>query len=304
MTYKPPAGQCRSVSSDTGDGGGTLATDNLPNQDTVNTPDGLPSEAALTSNNPAESAVDPQVATSQPDDVPAVGPVPEDGPDVDPRNRANRENAKKSSGAKTDAGRAASSRNAAKHCLFAADITKYFRSEEESQRYQRFVDGIVNDLHPVGDFETVLARRAADIQFRLEMLRTAEFKVYSGAGIVKGTMEGYLFNHRDPISLVSLYDARFQRSFKNTMEELRSAQKARRDQELHALEQLKGIALSHIQQNATFDPAKFGFVISRDLVFNQAHFASVKKLAQFAAGNGVVEKKVVDYVAQVPPKAA
>jgi hypothetical protein len=224
--------------------------------------------------------------------------------EADPRTRANRENAKKSSGPKTDAGRAASSRNAAKHCLFAADITKYFRNEEESQRYQRFVDGIVNDLHPVGDFETVLARRAADIQFRLEMLRTAEFKVYSGAGIVKGTMEGYLFNHRDPIGLVSLYDARFQRSFKNTMAELRNAQKGRRDQELHALEQLKGIALSHIQQNATFDPAKFGFVISRDLVFNQAHFASVKKLAQFAAGNGVVEKKVVDYVAQVPPKAA
>jgi len=277
-----------------------MATDNnVLNHDPVSDsviPDGVPSETVLNNNTPADS-------TDQPNSAPSDPPVA-DPPEADARTRANRQNAKKSTGAKTIAGREASSRNAAKHCLFAADITKYFRNEEESQRYQRFVDGIVKDLKPVGDFETVLARRAADIQFRLDMLRTAEFKVYSGAGIVTGTMEGYLFNHRDPMGLVSLYDARFQRSFKNTMEELRSAQQARRDQELHALEQLKGIALSHIQQNATFDPAKFGFVISRDLVFNQAHLASAKKLAQFAAGNGVVEKKVVDYVAKVPPKAA
>jgi len=106
------------------------------------------------------------------------------------------------------------------------------------------------------------------------------------------------------MGLASLYDSRFQRSFTKTMEELRRAQQARRDKELHALEQLKDIALSHIQQNSTFDPAKFGFVISRAFVFNQAHLASAKKLASFAAGNGVVEKKVVDYVSKVPQMAA
>src|SRR5271165_2164190 len=225
-------------------------------------------------------------------------------PQVDARTQSNRENAQKSTGPRTDAGRTASSRNAVKHGLFAADVTKYFRTEEESLRYQRFIDGIVNDLAPVGDFETILARRAADIQFRLDMLRTAEFKIYGGAGLVSDTVEGLLDKSGDPVGLASLYDSRFQRSFTKTMEELRRAQQSRRDKELHALEQLKDIALSHIQQNATFDPAKFGFVISRDFVFNQAHLASVRKLASFAAGNGVVEKKVVDYVAKVPPRAA
>ena len=38
-------------------------------------------------------------------------------------------------------------------------------------------------------------------------------------------------------------------------------------------------------------------------VFNQAHLASVKKLASFAAGNAEVGKKVVDYIAKLPPKA-
>ncbi|MGA7409255.1 MAG: hypothetical protein WBW33_02155 [Bryobacteraceae bacterium] len=135
----------------------------------------------------------------------------------------------------------------------------------------RFVDGIVKDIEPVGDFENVLARRAADIQFRLEMLRTAEFKVYANAGLVKDTMEGLLDKSNDPMGLASLYDSRFQRAFSKTMEDLRRAQQSRRDKELHALEQLKGIALAHLQQDTTFDPAKFGFVISRDFVFNQAH---------------------------------
>ena len=136
------------------------------------------------------------------------------------------------------------------------------------------------------------------------MLRTAEFKVYADEALPIDTMEGYLHQSKNPMALASLYDSRFQNSFTKTMKELRLAQQARRDQELHALEQLKGIAISHIQQNATFDPAKFGFVISRDFVFNQAHLASARTMAQFSVGNGVVEKKVVDYVAKVPPKAA
>ena len=224
--------------------------------------------------------------------------------EVDAKTRSNRKNAKKSTGPRTNAGRAASSRNAVKHGLFAADITQYFRSEEESKRYQRFVDGMVKDLDPVGDFESILARRAADIQFRLEVLRTAEFKVYAGAGLVKDTVEGLLDKSGDPMGLASLYDSRFQRAFSKTMEDLRRAQQSRRDKELHALEQLKAIALAHIQENATFDPAKFGFVISRDFVFNQAHLANARKLASFCTGHDIMEKKVVDYVAKVPPKAA
>ncbi len=72
-------------------------------------------------------------------------------------------------------------------------------------------------------------------------------------------MEGLLDASGDPMHLVSLYDSRFQNSFSKTMREFRLAQQARQDKELHALEQLKGIALAHIQQNATFDPARFGF---------------------------------------------
>jgi len=262
-------------------------------------------ESARKETDPAQSEQSaPAEQMTQTQESAATNGKPDKDDDVDARTRANRANAQNSTGAKTPAGRAASAKNAAKHCLFAANLSKYFRTQEESERYQRFIDGIVKDLEPVGEFENVLARRAADLQFRLDMLRTAEFQVYAGGGIVKDTMEGWLIHSEDPMGLASLYDSRLQRGFTKTMEELRRVQQARRDKQLQAVEQLKGVALAHIQQNAMFDPAKFGFVISRDFIFNQAHLASVKKLAQFAVGNGVVEKKVVDYVAKLPPKAA
>ena len=103
-------------------------------------------------------------------------------PEVDARAAANRLNAQKSTGAKTPAGREASSKNAVKHGLFAEDLAQHL-SEEHMERYQGFVEGIVKDLHPEGDLELHLAQRIADIQFRLEMLRTAEFKIYMGAAI-------------------------------------------------------------------------------------------------------------------------
>ncbi len=93
-------------------------------------------------------------------------------PSIDARTLANRNNAQKSTGPKTEAGREISSRNATKHGLFVADLSKYL-TPDELVRYDLFTKGIVNDLHPVGDLEFILARRAADIQFRLELLRTA-----------------------------------------------------------------------------------------------------------------------------------
>ncbi len=87
----------------------------------------------------------------------------------------------------------------------------------------------------------------------------AMFNVYAGGDLLKDTMEELLERSKNVIGLASLYDSRFQRAFSKTMEDLCRAQKSRQDKELHALEQLKGIALAHMQQNAPFDPARFGF---------------------------------------------
>jgi hypothetical protein len=199
----------------------------------------------------------------------------EQRPDADPgetpdaRTLANRLNAKKSSGPTSLAGQAASSRNATTHGIFVQDLSK-FLSIEELDRYERFIKSIVDDLRPSGATELVLARRAADIQFRLEMLRTAEFHAYSRQYAPADSMPSLIARHKDPIALVSLYDSRFQRSFKSTMDELHWLQNARKTEEEHALKELKEIALQHVNEGTTFQPADFGFVISKDLVFQKA----------------------------------
>jgi hypothetical protein len=223
--------------------------------------------------------------------------------EVDARTAANRLNARKSTGAKTPDGKAASSKNAVKHGLFIEDLTQHL-SEEQLEHYQGFVEGIVKDLHPVGELELHLAHRVADIQFRFEMLRTAELKIYLGAAIPTATMEGCLVASKNPIGLASLYDQRFQRSFSKTLEEFRRAQQLRLDQEKQAVEELKAIAAAHMQQNAPFDPARFGFVISRELLFNKVRLGNAKKMAQFCTGDGIVERKVVACLSGDPKKAA
>ena len=164
------------------------------------------------------------------------------------------------SGPTSVSGRAASSKNAITHGIFVQDLSK-FLSIEELRRYERFVKGIVDDLHPSRRDRTVLARRAADIQFRLEMLRTAEFHAYSQQYTLTDTMPSLIAKHKDPIALVSLYDSRFQRSFKTTMDELHRLQKTRKENEEHALKELREIALQHLHEGTTFEPADFGFVI-------------------------------------------
>jgi hypothetical protein len=227
----------------------------------------------------------------------------DDSEEVDARTAANRLNAQNSTGPKTPDGKEASSKNAVKHGLFIEDLTQHL-SEEQLEHYQGFVEGIVKDLHPVGELELHLAHRVADIQFRFEMLRTAELKIYLGAAILTGTLEGYLLAGKNPLGLASLYDQRFQRSFSKTLEEFRRAQQLRLDQEKQAVEELKAIAAAHMQQNAPFDPARFGFVISRELLFNKVRLGNAKKMAQFCTGDGVVEKKVVASLAGEPKKAA
>src|SRR5271167_4120624 len=146
-------------------------------------------EPALTETEsvPREQSAPPEPAKQTQKPAPTNESVEKADLEVDAKTRANRENSRHSTGPRSDSGREASSKNAAKHCLFSEDLSKHFRTPEEAQRYQRFIDGIVKDLAPVGEFEAVLARRAADIQFRLDMLRTAELKIYGGEGIPTAT---------------------------------------------------------------------------------------------------------------------
>ena len=77
--------------------------------------------------------------------------------------KANRQNAQKSTGPKTDQGKAAVSQNAVKHGLFAESVIK---GENEAD-YEAFHDKMFAELNPVGAVELMLAERIINLWWRL-----------------------------------------------------------------------------------------------------------------------------------------
>ena len=78
--------------------------------------------------------------------------------------KANRQNAQKSTGPKTNEGKAAVSQNAIKHGLFAAEAVI---SGENQADYEAFHDQYLAELLPVGMAESVLAERVISLSWRL-----------------------------------------------------------------------------------------------------------------------------------------
>jgi hypothetical protein len=77
--------------------------------------------------------------------------------------KANRRNAKKSTGPKTDKGKAAVSQNAVKHGLFAESVI----TGENPAEYAAFHDNMLVELAPVGMMELMLAERVVNLWWRL-----------------------------------------------------------------------------------------------------------------------------------------
>ena len=77
---------------------------------------------------------------------------------------ANRKNAQKSIGPKTDEGKAAVSQNAVKHGLFAQSVIK----GENEAAYEAFHDKMVAEMKPVGPMEILLVERIVSLWWRLE----------------------------------------------------------------------------------------------------------------------------------------
>ena len=78
--------------------------------------------------------------------------------------KANRQNAQKSTGPKTDEGKAAVSQNAVKHGLFAESVIK---GENEAD-YEAFRDNMLAELAPIGALELMLAERVVSLAWRLK----------------------------------------------------------------------------------------------------------------------------------------
>ena len=81
--------------------------------------------------------------------------------------KANRKNAKRSTGPRTPEGKARSSLNASKHGLFARDTVL---PEENPQEFLELIAELEQELEAVGGFECRLVRHIADAEWRMRRI--------------------------------------------------------------------------------------------------------------------------------------
>ena len=91
--------------------------------------------------------------------------------------RANRRNARKSTGPRSDAGKAASSANALSHGLTAARTVVL--PEEEPEDFELLRQGVIADLAPAGALQEALAQRIALLLWRLDRVARLEAELFA-----------------------------------------------------------------------------------------------------------------------------
>ena len=122
---------------------------------------------------------------------------------TDKQRKANRQNAKKSTGPRTEEGKARSSQNGLKHGLLARDAVM---AGEDPAEYDRQLQQLEENIFPKNAIEFELVRQIADAEWRLRRLSRIEAgfvtdvctrlaradelnKVPCGAGLLAGSVD-------------------------------------------------------------------------------------------------------------------
>jgi hypothetical protein len=132
------------------------STDPLPKLETAAPVQGGPTQLIADVDadkiHPRKSASDGAGQLTKPNHVPTISQR---------KLKANRENARKSTGPKTPSGKAFSGRNAIKHGLFVSHITDFEALNENPQEYEDLLNGLREQHQPVGKGEEVEVERIA-----------------------------------------------------------------------------------------------------------------------------------------------
>jgi hypothetical protein len=119
---------------------------------------------------------------------------------------ANRQNARKSTGPKTPAGKTQSSRNSIKHGLLASDlIVSTATYSEDSAGLLDLLHNLTTLHKPVGEMEEFLVSRIATSMWRLKRAYRAERDATRSA-VYEAVQDRWLLKYRSPTHDASLKD--------------------------------------------------------------------------------------------------
>ncbi len=156
---------------------------------------------------------------------------------------ANRRNAQKSTGPRTEEGKRTSSLNAYKHGLTGQRV---IMTAEEAEARDRFTDGIFEDLKPVGAMEETLVQSIADCHWRIHRVVAIEDNIFAAEawneeshaaeqesdydGIDRALAPMHTFT-LDPkrFHLLTIYEMRLHRKAQSDLKQFRELQSERRN---------------------------------------------------------------------------
>ena len=188
---------------------------------------------------------------------------------------ANRANAQKSTGPRTEEGKKRSSMNAVRHGLTGVVL---LLTEEESSALLNFSTLMVGQLKPVGEHETFYAESYAFHTWRAEHASATHGAIFSVSNIediagenldiVDPEVHTVISNaktlRRDSAQLnrIALYTQRIANMADRALRALRLLQADRQKLELQEMQEALLIYRAHKRAGAIFEPEKNGFVFS------------------------------------------
>jgi hypothetical protein len=187
---------------------------------------------------------------------------------------ANRANALKSTGPRTQAGKSRSSLNALKHGCTAQ--TMIFPGEDGTH-FHNFHQSYIEDFAPQGALEYSLVQELAHTQWSIARTRAHEASLFalgheshaeefktSGDQVIQAAFAGAIVfkGEIESLKTISLYLQRSNRMFHTTLKALREIQAGRQAKEQAEFKEAVHVAVLHQQLEIPFVPSEFGFLCS------------------------------------------
>ena len=185
---------------------------------------------------------------------------------INKRAEANRANAQKSTGPRTEAGKERSRLNALKHGL-TSQLTVL--PTESTEAYQASLAQHVSMFLPATDQERVLVETIAKTKWRLNRCGTLEENLFVLSRLEQAPENDAEANLADAITFdelsntflkLSVYEQRLQRIYQTTKKELAEVQETRRRVSQYEYNDAVKINNLHIEKGLDFAPPQFGFV--------------------------------------------
>lgn len=196
---------------------------------------------------------------------------------------ANRANALKSTGPRTEQGKQRSSLNALRHG-FTAQVS--IMTETDREALATFTAAIIEEFDPKGPMESQLAQFIATCQFRLNRMAALEDNLLA-LGSMENLAGNFLLDHpqvheaacqaqsyrNDPACFdrLSLYGQRLFNRSQRAMKYLRQMQAERKTREEQDLQAAVDLYRLFKMQEQPFDPQENGFVFSLTEIRARAH---------------------------------